>query len=138
MRARSLLVVTASLPMLLVGCGEEQSGEYVSPTGFQSFIYKKDGQRITYTMLDVISEDGPFVRYVTKQQIAPGGPVGGMVNYSSRRADCDKLLFMSLGEGDTVEKMRRDPPTNEWVELVNGSSATAAVVTACQVTKKLK
>ncbi|OHV16980.1 hypothetical protein BK022_08425 [Methylorubrum extorquens] len=119
-------------------CGEEKPAEYVSPTGFQPFTYRKEGERITYTMRDVISEDGPFVRYITKQYVAPGGPLGEAINYTSTRADCDKLVFQTLGEGDTVARMEADRPDGRWVELVNGSSATAALVTACQVTKKLK
>ncbi|WP_331288440.1 hypothetical protein [Methylorubrum populi] len=128
----------AALALTLSACGEEKPPEYVSPTGFQPFTYRREGDRITYTMRDVIAEDGPFVRYVTKQQVAPGGPVGGAINYTAARSNCDKFVFQILGEGDTVAKMDADRPDDRWVEIVNGSSATAALVTACQVAKKLK
>lgn len=136
MPARSKLTL-AVVALMLSACGEEKTPEYISPTGFQPFTYRKEGERITYTMRDVIAEDGPFVRYVTKQYVAPGGPLGETTNYTSARADCDKLVFQILGEGDSVAKMEADRPDERWVEIVNGSSATAALVTACQVTKKL-
>lgn len=138
MPLRSRQMLAAAVMLIVTGCGEEKPAEYVSQSGFRPFVHKKEGDRITYTMLDVISEDGPLVRYVTKQQVAPGGPVGGMVNYASRRGDCHRLVYQTIGEGDTVAKMERDRPEDQWVELVNGSSATAALVTACQVAKKLK
>jgi hypothetical protein len=130
-------VLVSALGLILTACGEERAIEYVSPSGFGAFIHKREG-RITYTMLDIISEDGPFVRYITKQQVPPGGLAGGMVNYASRRGDCERLVYMTIGEGDTVAKMERDRPEDRWVGFVNGSSATAALVTACRVAKKLK
>ncbi|CAO4170573.1 Lipoprotein [Methylorubrum aminovorans] len=137
MPLQSRQMFAAAVVLILAGCGEEKPAEYVSQSGFQPFIHKREG-RITYQMLDVISEDGPIVRYVTKQEVPPGGLAGGMVNYASRRGDCHQLVYQTIGEGDTVAKMERDRPEDHWVELVNGSSATAALVTACQVAKKLK
>lgn len=135
LRSRQMLAVAVML--IVTACGEKPP-EYVSPTGFRPFVFREEGMRITYYMLDVIAEDGPNVRFVTKLRADLRGPFGGMITYATRRADCDRLRYQTIGVGETVSAMERDHRDEGWVEPAFDPGETAAKITACRVAKKLK
>jgi len=135
LRSRQMLAVAVML--IVTACGEKLP-EYVSPTGFLPFVFREEGMRITYYMLDVIEEDGPHVRFVTKLWADLRGPASQSITYATRRADCNRLGYQTVGVGKTVAEMERDRRDERWVEPAFDPGEAAAMMTACRVAKKLK
>ncbi|GJE73064.1 hypothetical protein [Methylorubrum podarium] len=134
-RARQLFA--AAVVVIVAACGEKPP-EYISPKGFRPFVFREEGTRITYYMLDVIAEDGPNVRFVTKLWANLRGPFGRTITYATRRADCDRLRYQTIGVGETVAAMERDRRSERWAEPASDPGEVAAMMTACRVAKKLK
>jgi hypothetical protein len=137
MLPRVLQVGVIALAVAGIGWCKDAAPEYVSTTGFRPFVFLTMGGKDTYTMLDAFNEEGPFVRYVSKQFI-PNAQYTSGTNYLRFKVNCDRLESMYLGTGETVAEMMVDRPDPKFWPLSNGSSATAGAVTACQLFKKLK
>lgn len=84
MLPRVLQLGVSALAFLgIAGC-KDPAPEYVSTTGFRPFVFLTMGGKDTYTMLDASNEEGPFVRYVSKQFI-PNAQYTSGTNYSRFR-----------------------------------------------------
>ena len=113
----------------LTGCRSEPappSKPYLSKTGFQAVSLTLPGEpQATYVLLDAWVESPDHITTISRRD----GPSG--VSYTRRRVDCKRSRLLTLGSGETVEAMMLERPDPHDSEMVGGSSATLASVTAC-------
>jgi hypothetical protein len=78
-----------------------------------------------YFLLEKSESDGK-VTIVTKRI----GSLG--TSYSKRLVDCNKKTFMYLGEGDSLEEMKKSKPDVKMSALTPGSISTYVANAACK------
>lgn len=109
---------------------------YTSKNGFTPFVYRNEGATGWFTMLDIIPEDGPFVRWVDVVITNNYQGLPAFATYDENRTNCSSWQFQSLRGGFPVDQIK-PYPNNQWYALEAGSRYMEGSYEACRWAGKI-